>query len=330
MFLACMPASGAPQTLKIAYALSRTSQLGAGANVFATEVAKRTEGRYRIADYPDAMLGDDVSLVRDLKLGAVDLGFLTGRSLVSLVPAAGVFDIPFLFRNAAQARAVLDGQIGDAYLLAFDGAGLVGLAWGENGMRHLTNSKHPVRSPEDLKDLKVRVPLSKTIVAGFQALGAEPKEIAFADAYSALESGRVDAQENSIASIQAANFARVQKYLTLTAHIYAPAAILMSQDAYGSLSDIDKQAFREAARLGGCASRAAAEEAERTGIAELKAQGMAVIETIDRPALSGKIDEVASTFDQQFGHDVIDRIRMYNPAAPTVSIRTVAVCSATP
>src|SRR5580704_595955 len=268
-FGAVTPRAQTSKTLKLGYILSAHSQLGAGAAVFADEIAKRTEGRYRVEQYPNSALGGEVEMLKAVQLGTVDLAFITGAPLPNFMPDIGVFNIPFLFRDVAHAHAVLDGPIGQSYLDKFREKGLVALAWGENGMRHITNSKHEIRSPEDLKGLKLRLPQSDVMLAGFKALGADVKPLAFPQLYGALQSDQFDGQENPIATIQSSKFYQVQKYLTLTGHVYDPAILFISIDDFDELSDDDKRSFRAAAKLAGDASRQFAAAAEAKGVTEL-------------------------------------------------------------
>src|ERR1700726_4873802 len=239
----------APKTLKLGYILSAHSQLGAGAAVFADEIAKRTEGRYQIEQYPNSALGGEVEMLKAVQLGTVDLAFITGAPLPNFVTDVGVFNIPFLFRDLAHAHAVLDGPIGQSNLEKFRDKGLVAMAWGENGMRHITNSKHEIRSPEDLKGLKLRLPQSDVMLVGFKALGADVSPLPFPQLYGALQSGQFDGQENPIATIQSSKFNQVQKYLTLSGHVYDPAILFISIDDFDELSADDKRSFIEAAKL---------------------------------------------------------------------------------
>jgi tripartite ATP-independent transporter DctP family solute receptor len=303
--------AGTKQTLKIGYILAKNSQLGAGATVFADEIARRTQGRYRIEQYPNAELGGEVEMMKGVQLGTIDLAFITGAPMPSFVPEIGVFGIPFLIRDADHAHAVLDGPIGDALLAKFAAKGMIALAWGENGMRHLTNSKHPVVTPDDLKGLKLRVPQSDTMVAGFKALGADPSQLAFPEVYGALQTGRFDGQENPIATIVASKFNQVQKYLTMSGHIYDPAVFLMSKDVYEEMSTADRAAFVEAARLGGEASRKFAAEAEAQGVAHLQQQGMQVVTAIDKGKFAAAMAPAMPAFEQKYGVDMIARIREY-------------------
>lgn len=297
------------RVVKLGYILAPHSQLGAGADVFAAEVAKRTQGRYRIEQYPDAALGGEVEMTKGVQLGTVDMAFVTGAPMPNFVSEIGVFGIPFLIRDAQHAYSVLDGPLGQQLLRKFDEQNIVALAWGENGTRHITNSVRSIRAPEDLKGLKLRVPQSNVMVKCFDALGADTHPLAFPDVYGALQTGRFDGQENPIATIIASKFYQVQKYLTLSSHIYDPAAFLMSEDLYGELSSADRQAFIEAARLGGLASRKFAAEAEANGIAFLQQQGMQIVTNIDKAKFIDAMAPAMPVFEQKFGHDMIDSIR---------------------
>lgn len=300
------------KTLKLGYILSRQSQLGAGGDVFAEEITKRTGGRYRIEQYPDSALGGEVEMLKAVQLGTVDLAFITGAPMPNVLPEIGVFNIPFLFRDANHAHAVLDSPIGQAYLAKFRSKDLVALAWGENGLRHLTNSRREVRAPADLKGLKLRLPQSVVMLAGFKALGADVKPLAFPLLYGALQSGEFDGQENPIATILSSKFYQVQKYLTLSGHVYDPAILFLSVDAFGDLSADDKKSFIEAATLAGQASRQYAAAAQKNGIAELEKNGMKVVTDVDRQEFAAAMSSANATFAQQFGSDLIEQIRNYS------------------
>jgi tripartite ATP-independent transporter DctP family solute receptor len=299
------------RTLKFGYILSPNSQLGAGGAVFAEEIAKRTKGRNKIEQYPNSVLGGEVEMLKGVQLGTIDLAFITGAPLPNFVPDVGLFNIPFLFHDLAHAHDVLDSSIGQSYLEKFREKDLVALAWGENGMRHVTNSKHEIRSPDDLKGLKLRLPQSDVMLAGFKALGADVSALAFPQLYGALQSGQFDGQENPIATIQSSKFNQVQKYLTLTGHVYDPAIVFMSADTFDDLSADDKKSFIEAAKLAGEASRKFAAAAEAKGVAELSQAGMKVVTNVDREKFAVAMKSAKSEFDQRFGGALIENIRQF-------------------
>lgn len=300
-----------PKTLKLGYILSRNSQLGAGAEVFAKEISNRTNGRYRIDQYPDSALGGEVEMLKAVQLGTVDLAFITGAPLPNFVAEVGVFNIPFIFRDVSHAHAVLDGPIGKAYLAKFSDKDLVALAWGENGLRHLTNSRREIRAPEDIRGLKLRVPQSNVMLAGFEALGADVHELAFPLLYAALQSGQFDGQENPIATIISSKFFQVQKYLTLSGHVYDPAVLFMAVDTFGDLSADDKGSFVEAAKLAGEASRRFAATAQKDGVAQLAKSGMQIVPDIDRTKFAAAMASANPVFAQQFGSAIIQQIKAF-------------------
>lgn len=240
LILGASASAFAAETLRFGFILPQHSQLGAGASVFAAEVAQRTGGRYRVDLYPNAMLGGEVEMMKSVQLGTIDVAFITGAATANVLSDTGVFQIPYLFTDVASARAVLDGPIGDDYLHRFEGKNLVALAWGENGLRHITTATTSVRSPDDLKGLRLRIPQSETFAIGLSTLGASVRQLPFPDVYGALRSRHIDGQENPIATIVASHFAEVQKHLSLTGHIYDPAVILMSRDAFDALSAGDR------------------------------------------------------------------------------------------
>jgi tripartite ATP-independent transporter DctP family solute receptor len=180
------------RTLRIGYLLPFESQIGAGAAAMAEEVVRRTGGRIQIKQFPDSALGGEVEMLQSVQLGTVDLAFITGAPLPNILPEAGIFNIPFLFSDLDHAHTVLDGPIGGSYLRLLSEKNLVALAWGENGLRHLTNSKRPIACPDDLKGLKLRVPQSPVMLLGFRALGADTDSLPFPQLYAALQVGMFD------------------------------------------------------------------------------------------------------------------------------------------
>ncbi|MFZ1110101.1 MAG: DctP family TRAP transporter solute-binding subunit [Rhodomicrobium sp.] len=297
------------QVLKIGYLLPEDSQLGAGATAFAAEVARRTNGKYRIEQYPSSALGGEVEMIKGVQASQIDIAFITNPPFSALIPELGIFDVPFLVKDAAHARALLDGPIGQEYLNKIADQGVVALAWGENGMRHMTNSKHAVKEPKDMEGLKLRVPQSPNMVKAFQSLGMQVEPLPFPALYRALETGKFDAQENPIATIVSAKFDKVQKHLSMTGHTYSWAVFIISKEAYDDLTTEEKAAFAQAARIGGVASRNYAEEAEGKGVESLRAAGMEVVTGIDREAFVAALKPVHAKFAEEFGAERIQRIR---------------------
>jgi TRAP-type transport system periplasmic protein len=300
-----------PQVLRMGFINPRDSQFGAGAVEFAASVEHNCGGRLRIELYPAGETGGELEMCQGVAAGTLDMTFTSSAVFAAIAPELSIFDIPFLFRDLAHARAVMDGEIGKAALARLEPKGLVGLAWGENGLRHLTTFDRPVRRPQDLKNLKLRVPQSEVMVESFKAIGADVHSLPFPDLYAALSSGSFQAQENPIATIVATNFDRVQHYLCLTGHVYSPAAFLVSKQIFERISPEDRSALRAAGVAGSKASRVYLDRAEKSGLDELRRRGMKVVEDIDRPAFVASLAGLEGQFRKQFGKDKIDAIRAY-------------------
>jgi TRAP-type transport system periplasmic protein len=301
--------AAAQTTMKISISVAQNSHQGVGIDVFAKEVEKRTQGRYKIQTFYSGSLGGERESIEAVQLGTQELTFTSTGPVPNFVPEARILDIPFLFRDKTHARHVLDGSIGQDMLAKFDSKGFKALAWGENGVRHMTNSKRAVNSPEDLKGLKMRTMENPVHVAAYKGFGIVPTPMAFPEVFTALQQGTVDGQENPLSVIMAAKFDQVQKYLTLTGHVYSPCIFLMSKPAFDKLSAADKTAFLEAAKEAAKANRARVDEDDAKGVAELKSKGMSVVENVDKAKFVAALAPVNAEFEKQFGKDMLDKIR---------------------
>jgi tripartite ATP-independent transporter DctP family solute receptor len=303
-------ASAAAQTtMKISISVAQNSHQGVGIDVFAREVEKRTAGRYKVQTFYSGSLGGERESIEAVQLGTQELTFTSTGPVPNFVPEARILDIPFLFRDKAHARAVLDGPIGQDMLVKFESKGFRALAWGENGVRHMTNSKRAVNSPDDLKGLKMRTMENPVHVAAYKGFGIVPTPMAFPEVFTALQQGTVDGQENPLSVIMAAKFDQVQKHLSLTGHVYSPAIFLMSKGAFDKLSAADKTAFLESAKEAAKANRARVDEDDSKGVAELKSKGMSVVENVDKAKFVATLAPVNAEFEKQFGKETLDKIR---------------------
>ncbi len=221
-------------------------------------------------------LGGERELIEGLQLGTVEATIVSTGTLSNFLPEVGVVDIPFLFRDSAHARKVLDGPIGQDILTKFQSRGLIALAWGEQGFRHVTNDKQPVARPEDLKGLKIRTMENPVHITAFRTLGASPTPMAWPEVIGALQQGTIDGQENPLSVFVSAKLWQVQKNLTLSGHVYAAGRLFVSPDFWSSLTDAQKAAFTEGAKLGAQASRKFVDDVETKAVEELKSHGVHV------------------------------------------------------
>lgn len=308
-----MPAAPAvaQTTMKINISISQNSHQGVAIDTFAREIEKRTNGRYKVQTFYSGSLGGERESVEAVQLGTQELTFTSTGPVPNFVPEVAILDIPFLFRDYGHARAVLDGPIGQDLLQKFPSKGMVALAWGENGFRHMTNSKHAVNSPDDLKGLKMRTMENPIHIQAYKAFGIIPTPMAFPEVFTALQQGTVDGQENPLSVITSAKFEQVQKYLSLTGHVYSPALFLMNKAAFDKLAPADKQAFLDAAKEGVKANRARVDDDERKAVADLRSKGMNVIDTVDKSRFQAALGPTYADFGKKFGQDNIDRIRNF-------------------
>ena len=198
----------AQTVLKFGSAVSKDSHYGVASAVFCAEIEKNTNNRYKCQEFPSGSLGGEREMIEAVQLGTLDLVVTSSGPLGNFVPEVKIFDIPFLFRDYDHARKVLDGKIGQDILKKFQSKGLVGLVWGENGFRHMTNSKRPIKTPDDAAGLKMRTMENKVHMEGYKAFGILPTPMSFTELFTALQQGTVDGQENPIPVILAASSAR--------------------------------------------------------------------------------------------------------------------------
>jgi tripartite ATP-independent transporter DctP family solute receptor len=297
--------------LKLGYSLAPTSHYGVGAAAMAEELARLSNGTFTIEQFPANALGGEREMVEGAQLGTVDLVITSTGPVGNFVPDTLITDIPFLFKNYEHAHAVLDGPIGQNILDQFPKHGLIALAWGENGFRNLTNNRRAVKSPADAEGLKIRTMENRVHMTAFKTIGVLPTPMAFPELFTALQQGTVDGQENPIGVILSAKFSQVQKYLSLTNHVYSPALIIASPSVWDGLSEEEKGWLRTAAAAGAKAMRAKVYADATNGVEQLREQGMEVTTEVDRAAFEQALKPAYADYAKTFGREKIDEIRNY-------------------
>ena len=219
--------------------------------VFAPMVEKNSNGRVGVEVYSGAQLGDDTTATEMVVAGQLEINNTSTAPLVGYVPELGIFDIPFLFEDEAEADAILASEVGDYLNAKLADKGIINLAWNENGFRELTNSKRAVASVADVAGLKIRTMENKFHQELWNSLGAAATPMSSSELYTALEQGTVDGEENPIANFYSYQFQEVQKYITMSNHIYSPFLFDMSKKIWDTY-DADTQAIlSEAAKAFG-------------------------------------------------------------------------------
>lgn len=271
--------SDAPVTLKFA---NITSVSGKLAGERFKEVAEaESGGSLTVELFPDNMLGDDRVAIETTVMGDIDIGVSSTSPIATMYPDFYIFDAPYLFLNNEDAYAKLDGPTGQAILDGMESIGLKGLCLWENGFRNFTNNKVEVRVPDDVKSMKVRTMENEIHLAAWQAFGANPTPMAFQEVFTALQQGTIDAQENPLGIIDANKFQEVQKYVSLTQHVYTPYIVCMNLDKYNSLSDTQKAAIDAATAASLSYQREESQKIENEILAGFADKGVTVIELTD-------------------------------------------------
>ena len=307
--LALASTAAAQTVLKMGYATTKESHYGVGSTVFCDEIAKGTANRYTCQQFASSALGGEREMIEAVQLGTQDLVNTSTGPLGNFVPEVKIFDIPFIFRGYDHARKVMDGPIGQDVLKKMQAKGLIGLAWAENGFRHMTNNKRAIVNAHDAAGLKMRTMENKVHMEGYKTFGILPTPMAFPELFGALQQGTVDGQENPIPVILASKFVQVQKHLSLTGHVYSPAVIILSPVVWGKLNDADKKVFTDAAVKAGAAQRKKVNDDEANGIALLKKDGMQVVETVDGESFRKAVAPAYANFAKEFGADKIAAIQ---------------------
>ncbi len=307
--LAAAPAM-AQTTITLTHPLPASSHYGAGAQALKESFERATGGRYRVNIQRN---DNEREAIESVQIGTIECTITSTGPVGNFVPAVRVVDVPFLFRDYAHARGVLDSEIGQQLLAQFQPRGLVGVIWLENGFRHLTNSRHAVNAPADVRGLKIRTMENQVHMRAFQALGALPTPMAFSELVPALQQGTVDGQENPIPVIVSNNLNQVQHYLTLTGHVYSPALLICNPAMMQGLSAADRTAFMAAARAAQQANRDKVSADEASGVDALRSRGMEVVTQVDTAAFQQALAPAFAQYERDLDGALLRRIRDWRP-----------------
>lgn len=278
---------------------------------FADTVKARTNGRVEIQVAHSAQLGDDAAMVTALRSGTLDFSANSQGAMAAVVPEFAALGMPFLFADVQKAWSVMDGAIGKELADKTAAKGMVLLGLWDNGIRQMSNSKRAIKSPADMKGLKMRTPPDAVTVDIMQAMGADAQQIKFSELYVALQQGVVDGQENPLTNIASAKLYEVQKYISLSGHKYESTPFLMSKRSWDRLSAADQKAVNEAALEATTLQRRLNKEVDDKLVAELKSKGVQ-IDTVDRKAF---MDASASVYTKWTAGPIGDFVKRVQQAA---------------
>jgi tripartite ATP-independent transporter DctP family solute receptor len=265
----------AQMELKFGHVGEPGSLFAASAEEFAKRANAKLGGKAKIVVYGSSQLGGDKELLQKLKLGTVDFA-LPSTVMSSESDIFGVFEMPYLVKDRQHMARIEKELFWSRLEPAAEKKGLKLIAVWENGYRHITNSKHPINTPGDLKGIKLRVPEGKWRVKMFQAYGANPSPMKFSEVFTALQTGVMDGQENPFTQIVSAKFQEVQKYLSLTGHVYTPAYVAVGAKKWASLPADVRKTLEDTAKETQAFVYKKAEADDNELLDKLKAAGMQV------------------------------------------------------
>jgi tripartite ATP-independent transporter DctP family solute receptor len=293
--------------LKFGHVGEPGSLFAASAEEFAKRANAKLGGKYKVVVYGSSQLGSDKELLQKLKLGTVDFA-LPSTVMSSEVDLFGVFEMPYLVKDRNHMKRIEKAVFWSKLAPEAEKKGLKILAVWENGYRHITNNVRPIVKPEDLKGIKLRTPKGKWRVKMFQAYGASPSPMAFSEVFTALKTGVMDGQENPFTQIYSAKFQEVQKYLSLTGHVYTPAYLVTGSKKWATLPAGVRRTLQAVGKETQAFVYKTAMAAEGDLLGKLKAAGMQVNQA-DKAAFIQASKPIYDEFAKEVpgSKEVIDR-----------------------
>lgn len=281
----------AAQTIKLGVVTKPGSAQNIVAEKFKELLEERSDGNLQVKIFDSGSLGNETEILQQIQMGTVELGVITSGPFDSFDPIVRVIDYPFLFKDNQQADEILDGPVGTEILTSLETSGFKGLCFSENGFRNLTNSKKAVIRPDDIKGLKIRVMSSALHRSIWQALGANPTPMPW-PIYTELEQKVIDGQENPLWVLEVYKFYEIQKYMTMTRHVYSAHIDVASLNWWKSLDEQTQQLVSEAMGEAAKFQRADNRSKNDARLQLLKDKGMQVEEQPDIDAFRNQVADL--------------------------------------
>jgi TRAP-type transport system periplasmic protein len=298
----------AQRVLKLGHVGEVDSHFDQFAKEFSKRVKAKSGGKISVDVFPSSQLGNDKDMLQKMKLGQIDF-FIPSSIMSSVAPEFGVFDMPYIIKDRAHAKRVLDSLGPKVFGPAAEAKGVKILGFWENGFRHITNNVRPIVKPADLKGVKLRTPRGEWRVKMFKAYGANPSPMAFSEVFTALKTGVMDGQENPFINVWSAKFYEVQKYLSLTGHVYIPGYLVTSPATFKKWPAEVQKVLQEAAREMEDEARRIGQGFDDNLLGQLKEKGMIVNEA-DKEAFVAASKAIYEEFAAKVkgGGDLIKQI----------------------
>lgn len=288
-------------TLKMHHAGTEGDAYYQGAEKFAELVNTYSDGTITVEVYPNSELASSSNAVQGVQMGTIDIALESSMTEANFINDMNVLNLPFLFSDYDQVYQVLDGPVGNTLAASAESAGFKMLYYWDNGFRNLSNNVRPINSVEDLKGLKIRVPENDVFISTWEAMGAIPTPMAWSEVFSSLQLGTINGQENPNGHMKSYNLTEVQKYFTITNHVYTAEPLLMNLDKFQSLSESQQQAILKAAQEAGDFERELRQQINDGTIQFIKDAGVEVT-TPDLHPFKSAVQSVYDTYGSRFGN----------------------------
>jgi len=294
-------------TAKVGHAMPDTHPQAVAMNKFAELALKYTNNNVKIQTFHGATLGSDEKMLQGVQAGTQELYIGTLAPLSTRVKEVQIWDLPFMFANTKEVYALLDGASSKKIFEKIEPTGIVGLTWTGMGFRNLSNSKREVTKLEDINGLKIRVMANPVALETWKTLGANAVPMAFAEVFTALEIKAIDGQENPLVHMYSNKMQEVQKFISLSNHVYTPVALVASKKFWDKLSDADKAGVKKAAVEAGLLQRKLLDEGDKDVIGKFGQAGVKVsaIAPADLVKIQDKVKPVVTKFAPQIGEDFV-------------------------
>lgn len=295
--------TAAARTLRVGIGLAQDSVQARAVVEFGNRLANYTKGGLRVELLAGGKAGNDLTMVKALQDGSLEMTVPDSSTLASLEKGFSAINYPFTFLSESEADTILDGPWGQRLLAQLPSRGIIGLAYWENGFRQMTNSRKPISSATDFEGVRMRTMQNPMLVDSFNRLGFSAVPLPFTQVYEALRSQAVDGQENPLPTIVSSRFYEVQRYLTLSRHVYSAHVVLISDKVWNSLPASDQDAIRRAATEARDYERRLSRDGNEQALAELKARGMIVstIPRADTERIRNRLREVFDRYNADIG-----------------------------
>ena len=294
-------------TGKVGHAMPESHPQAAAMNKFVELAAKYTNNNVQLKAFHSAVLGSDEKQLQGVQAGTQEFYIGTLAPLSTRIKEVQVWDLPFMFANTKEVYALLDGESSRKIFQKLDGTGLHGLMWTGMGFRNLSNSKRPVTRLDDISGLKIRVMANPVALETWKTLGANAVPMAFAEVFTALEIKAIDGQENPLVHMYSNKMQEVQKYISLSNHVYTPVALVVSKKFWDGLSAADKAGVQKAADEAKLLQRQLLDEGDKDVIKKFGDAGVKVdaIPAAELTKIQDKVKPVVTKFAPQIGEDFI-------------------------